>query len=63
VTLEPGERHALALRDLVRPTGTAGNLVTDAHLAALAIGHGARLATADRDFGRFPGLDWFDPLS
>lgn len=37
-----------------------GNLVPDAWLAALARSHGARLATADRGFGRFGGLDWFD---
>lgn len=38
-----------------------GNLVPDALLAALALAHGARLATADRGFARFAGLDWFDP--
>jgi predicted nucleic acid-binding protein len=38
-----------------------GNLVPDAWLAALARSHGCRLATADRGFARFPGLDWFDP--
>lgn len=39
----------------------AGNLVPDAYLAALAISHGARLATADRGFARFAGLRFFDP--
>lgn len=39
-----------------------GKLVPDAWLAALAISHGARLATADRGFGRYDGLDWFDPV-
>jgi uncharacterized protein len=38
-----------------------GNLVPDAWLAAMARSHGGRLATADRGFARFPGLDWFDP--
>jgi toxin-antitoxin system PIN domain toxin len=38
-----------------------GNVVPDAWLAALALSHGCRLATADRGFARFPGLDWFDP--
>jgi len=42
--------------------GTAGNLVTDAHLVALAIEHGATLESSDHDFGRFPGLRWEDPL-
>ena len=41
----------------------AGNLAPDAFLAALAITHGCRLATADRGFARFPGLDWFDPAT
>ena len=38
-----------------------GNNIPDALLAALALTHGCRLATADRGFARFPGLDWFDP--
>jgi len=37
-------------------------MVTDAVLAALAIEYGARIATTDRDFSRFPGLSWFNPL-
>lgn len=37
------------------------NLVPDAYLAAVALTHGARIATRDRGFGRFPGLRWFDP--
>lgn len=40
-----------------------GNLVPDAYLAATAIVHGAELATADRGFGRFPKLRWFDPMT
>ena len=40
-----------------------GNRVPDAYLAAVAMSHGARLATRDRGFGRFPGLRWFDPAS
>lgn len=40
-----------------------GNLVPDAHLAATAIAHGCRLATADRGFARFAGLDHFDPAA
>jgi toxin-antitoxin system PIN domain toxin len=38
-----------------------GNLLPDAWLTALALAHGCRLATADHGFGRFDGLDWFDP--
>ncbi|MBA3741805.1 TA system VapC family ribonuclease toxin [Sporichthya sp.] len=40
-----------------------GNLVPDAWLAAVALSHGSRLATADRGFARFTGLDWFEPLA
>jgi toxin-antitoxin system PIN domain toxin len=43
--------------------GIRGNLVPDAYLAALAISHGCRLATTDRGFARFPGLDFFDPVT
>ena len=39
------------------------NLIPDAVLAAIAISHGARLATHDRGFARFPGLRWFDPAA
>jgi predicted nucleic acid-binding protein len=39
------------------------NLVTDAHLAALAIEHGCALASTDSDFARFPKLKWINPLS
>lgn len=42
--------------------GVSGNLLPDAYLAAVSLAHGCRLATADRGFARFPGLDWFDPV-
>jgi predicted nucleic acid-binding protein len=38
------------------------NLTSDAHLAALALEHGAQLCSTDRDFARFPGLRWINPL-
>ena len=60
--VHPTSRHAPVLRDLLEPLGTAGNLTTDAHLAALAIEHGAELCSTDRDFSRFAGLRWADPL-
>ncbi len=59
----PTERHAKVVRELLEPVGTGGNLVTDAHLGAIAIEHGATLCTADRDFGRFTGLKWQNPLA
>jgi uncharacterized protein len=60
--VNPTERHSVVLRELLTPWGTAGNLTTDAHLAALAIEHGAQLCSCDADFSRFPGLRWIDPL-
>ena len=59
----PGERHLVLVRELLEPLGAAGNLVSDAHLAALAIEHGAELCSADTDFARFPRLRWSNPLS
>jgi uncharacterized protein len=61
-TVHPTDRHAAVLRDLLAPLGTAGNLTSDAHLAALAIEHGATLYSSDNDFSRFKGLRWVDPL-
>jgi len=61
--LHPGPRHAVLLRQLLEPLGTAGNLTTDAHLAALALEHNAELCSADADFTRFPGLRWSNPLA
>lgn len=60
VTLEPTARHRSILRGLLTEAGTAGNLTTDAHIAALAIENGAAVATFDRDFERF-GVDIIVP--
>lgn len=61
--LTPGEKHAEILFGLLEDLGTAGNLTTDAHLAAVAIEYQAELASTDSDFDRFRGLRWFDPLA
>jgi uncharacterized protein len=62
--IHPSERHAGHLRRLLESVGSAaGNLTSDAHLAALAIEHGAELCSHDTDFARFDGLRWVDPLS
>ncbi len=61
--LDPGDRHAETLFGLLESLGTAGNLTTDAHLAALAIEHQAELHSTDADFARFPGLRWSNPLA
>lgn len=61
--LDPGARHAEILFGLLESLGTAGNLTTDAHLAALAIEHQAELHSTDADFARFPGLRWVNPVA
>jgi len=61
--LEPGERHWDILRTLTQHGQTSGPLVMDAALAAIAIEHGATLCTTDRDFARFDGLKWENPLT
>lgn len=56
VILEPTARHLDVLAGLLAETGAGGNLVSDAHLAAIAVEHGATVVTYDRDFERFPGV-------
>ena len=60
--LTPGERHGDIMFRLIESVGAAGNLTTDAHLAALAIEYQAEVASTDTDFARFPGLRWFNPV-
>lgn len=59
----PGERHAEVLLELLRRLRLVGPVVSDAHLAALALEHGTGIWSTDTDFSRFPGLRWEDPLS
>ena len=59
---QPTERHADVLGGLLAQQGAHGNLVTDAHLAALAIEHGLTLCSTD-GFARFQGLRWINPLA
>jgi len=61
--LDPGERHWEILRQLLHGGQATGPLVMDAVLAAIALEHGATLCTTDRDFSRFPGLRWTNPLA
>ncbi len=61
-TPEPTERHAEVFALTLRDAGRGADLVSDAHLAALAIEHGLELCSTDRDFARFEGLRWRDPL-
>ncbi|MPQ98583.1 PIN domain-containing protein [Modestobacter sp. I12A-02628] len=56
VVIEPTARHLAVLQGLLDDVGTGGNLVNDAHLAALAVEHGATVVSWDRDFARFAGV-------
>ncbi len=60
--VSPGEGHWAILRNLLRESGTAGNLTSDAHLAAVALERGASICSTDADFGRFPGVERISPL-
>ena len=60
--LNPGTQHLAIFRNLLAAVGVGGNLVTDAHIAALAIEHQAQVHSNDGDFARFPGLRWHNPL-
>ncbi len=62
VVVNPTERHLDLLGDLLAEVGTAGNLTSDAHLAALSLEHRAELVSYDRDFTRFPGVRWTSPM-
>jgi len=57
----PASDHLAAMERLLGATGAGGNLVNDAHLAAIALAHGATVVTFDSDFGRFPGVSWETP--
>jgi hypothetical protein len=60
--VEPGERHWDILCRLLKEGQASGAMIMDAALAALAVEHGAVLNTTDRDFARFPGLRFTNPL-
>ena len=59
----PGDRHREILGELIKNSVDRADLVPDAHLAAIAIENGFLLCSSDKDFARFPGLQWRDPLS
>ncbi|MGI8459450.1 MAG: TA system VapC family ribonuclease toxin [Propionibacteriaceae bacterium] len=61
ITPQPDARHLGRMRALLAVTGRGGNLVNDAHLAALALQHDALVLSFDNDFARFPGVRWERP--
>ena len=62
LTIAPSHQHWSIFKELLMPLGVAANLTSDAHLAALAIEHGARLYSTDNDFSRFQSLRWTNPI-
>lgn len=61
--LYPGPTHLHTVCELLNATGTGGNLVSDAQIAASALEYGAEIHSADTDFARFPGLRWKNPIA
>jgi len=61
VVVAPTPRHSDVLSQLLGPLGAGGNLVSDAHLAALAVEHRGTVVSYDSDFGRFAGVRWSTP--
>jgi uncharacterized protein len=61
VTGEPDQHHLERVEALLAATGRGGNLVNDAHLAALALQYEATVVSFDNDFSRFPGVRWERP--
>jgi predicted nucleic acid-binding protein len=57
----PDPRHLTRVEELLAATGRGGNLVNDAHLAALALQYDATVVSFDNDFSRFPGVRWERP--
>jgi toxin-antitoxin system PIN domain toxin len=55
--------HWAILSRLTAEASATANLIPDANLAAIAVGHGCTLCSSDRDFARFPSLDWHNPLA
>ena len=62
VLIQPGQRYWSLFTGLCKEAGARGNLIPDAYFAALAIESGSEWITTDRDYSRFPGLDWRHPL-
>jgi toxin-antitoxin system PIN domain toxin len=60
--IRPTEQHWITFQQMLNDGQAVANLVTDAHIAALALEHGCIVASTDADFARFPKLKWINPL-
>ena len=63
VPINPGAAHLMLAQRILDAAGAGGDLVPDAHIAALAMEYGAEVHSNDADFSRFPGLQWRNPLA
>jgi toxin-antitoxin system PIN domain toxin len=61
--LHPSAEHLVIFRGLIARSGAVGNLISDAHLAAFAADHDGEIVSCDADFGRFPEVRWFNPVT
>ena len=61
IIVQPTDRHWFVLKEIFAHLGTAANMTSDAHIAALAVEHGARLYSTDNDFSRIPIVRWTSP--
>jgi len=61
--VHPTEQHWTLFREMLAEGNAVGNLVSDAHLAALAIEHNCVLYSTDADFARFSSLKWVNPVA
>jgi hypothetical protein len=61
--IQPSDRHWAIFQGMLQTGKAVANLVSDAHLAALAVEHNCTLHSTDADFARFPGLKWVNPLA
>jgi len=60
--IHPGEQHWAIFQVMLRDGKAVGSLVSDAHLAAMAVEHNCVLQSTDVDFARFKGLKWNNPI-
>ncbi len=61
--IQPSDEHWPCFKQILRSGNATGNLVSDAHLAALAVEHNCILQSTDSDFARFAGLKWQNPIA
>lgn len=61
LVVDPGPTHVATVSEALRDVGHGGNLVNDAHLAAIAIENRADIVSYDNDFSRFSGVRWYSP--